>query len=628
MVPREEVEDTKTDFSDEADTPTAGPLPKSAYTYQLEALTRRLLANELFEVVRDGNSMYMVFENTETGTHTYNLSEIVQYANLSHLALNEDDCKAYQTYVEDNSTDFRPLFEDLDSSGSVNRDKRGRPILHATPSPFAVKKYKDLNLAEMYAVNLYTQSHYKAINAFLRGTFHYSDVTPSWTKSTILHSVFCGSALSKIPDMNIDKVYRWEFWENTPVFKKREEAVKKKKVVPLSGFVSTSTSSERKIKLGEPMNVRWIFSQVRGKFIGGLSTIGSEQEFLMAPCCVKVTGSREQANTSMRVIEAAVVTDVETLTAGEKLSLDEWKPPAFDWPSRRQLLQDTKARAGESSKDIRNYLLREIEKLQRLDACKKEIKSQLSGSLRRLQDLSEMFRDIQDKLERPASSTVDITEVSQRLDTFIQTILGDIFISPVKKRIMKASSKTIFSRIFQRDVVSDRHIQSILTDYTSLHQAKDTTHAKPMASRLPEKVIVLEIEKYLQKELQRMRSGLVRIRFRAGDSKRKMDEFKKHLLTLENIRAAIMATPPLTDVDISSQLDTLSRGIEETSRIQRKRGFRSLLPTKRAKSAEKFRALQATMDMIKKAKDLKERLQQKKEAFAKADKKEQGASKP
>ncbi len=80
--------------------PNMGPLPKTTYTYQYEALTRKLMNGEAFTCVQaDDNTTRIQFKKGEE----FNLTEIIAHANLDHLNFSQSDFTKYERYCSDTS---------------------------------------------------------------------------------------------------------------------------------------------------------------------------------------------------------------------------------------------------------------------------------------------------------------------------------------------------------------------------------------------------------------------------------------------------------------------------------------------------------------------------------------------
>ena len=265
---------------------TSGPLPKSVYTYQLEALTRKLLRDVSFTLINTKKGTLIQFQGDD---NPYNIIDIMKYANMEHLQLTDDDCLGYEKYLKTRGLDCSRFTK-----------------------PQYKEKYPDLHPAEMRAISLYTGSAFQRINALLRGTYLFCRRLQA--KRTILNTVFCGSALAKVSDTTIKIAYRGEGRFCKKVHAERMKAAKKKEVVSLSGFVSTSMKQEHMFG----GSVKFILTNLKGKDVSLLSQLPEEQEFLIPPTQIQI--SRAEEKNGMCFIYAHTVTDLATI-APEKLFL-------------------------------------------------------------------------------------------------------------------------------------------------------------------------------------------------------------------------------------------------------------------------------------------------------------------
>lgn len=269
---------------------TEGPLPKSIYTCQLEALTRKLLNNIPFKIM-PGTS-FILFENEE---HPYNLKHIFKYANLEHLRFEEQDFEGYLGYLKKGSLKSSNLGEGAESLRRFN--------------------YPDLHVAEMHAINIYTSSYYRSMNALLRGQYSFSKAKS--TKDVILHTVFCGSALSKVPDNKVERSSRGESIYDQNLLNQKVNLAKTKGVTEFSGFVSTGIGEYG----GYVGSVKYIFTNLRGKYVSPLSHYPNEREYLIPPTMIQI--SKYTKIGDQHIFDVSPVTDLAKLNPEKQMTTVE-----------------------------------------------------------------------------------------------------------------------------------------------------------------------------------------------------------------------------------------------------------------------------------------------------------------
>lgn len=278
-------------YSRETNTLLQGPLPKSIYTYQLEEITRHLLKGLPFEIRRKGKNTNRAYEQSSwiddpdvydydilIENKVYNLTNIVNYANLDHIDFNEDDFSLYSDYLQSADCPRKP--EDRIKENEVELRHRLYKGQKQEPDPPV------LHLQEMQALNIYSQQkYYIKINAFLRRQWNHE--SNKETKSVIIQSLMCASALRKLPEVIIQDVYRGITLEpESKELKEYIHAAEKNEIITLTGFISTTTNKSHDF-LGK--NTNFHFTELKGMYISPISNAASEDEFLILPTQVQLT---------------------------------------------------------------------------------------------------------------------------------------------------------------------------------------------------------------------------------------------------------------------------------------------------------------------------------------------------
>jgi len=214
--------------------PEQGPLPKSTYTLELEALARKLLKSDFHRVTDEGVA---IFGHGRDET-SYNLVEIFKYANLEHISLTKEDSELYKQNFEKKwlagrvtVADWRPEAKIEDKIKKIQGNEH-----HMLAT---------LTAGELTAINVYTKNAYTVINAVLRGDTKLF-VNPKrqeardLLKAAVITAVFASSGLARNPAVldEDQKVYRVEDLHST--HHERMSAAETKGVVSIAGFLSTT----------------------------------------------------------------------------------------------------------------------------------------------------------------------------------------------------------------------------------------------------------------------------------------------------------------------------------------------------------------------------------------------------
>ncbi len=247
---------------------------KSPQTRQLEELNHKLLTCANFEIIHTDASDILKFDNGDT----FNLTDIFKFANMEHLSLDISDYSLYeQQFV---NSDYNHWGQQVQS------------------------KFPDLSIAEMTAIRRYTGYHYSQMNQILRGLYPYNRVDASTLRADLCNTIMCASGLAKTPDRDIPVCYRGEKLYNKREHYKRIQAAAEHGVVQLSGFVSTSVKQSEVFDY----SVQFAITNLRGKYIAGLSMYPSEQEFLILPTQIQI--QNYEYNSRYHKFKGALVQDL------------------------------------------------------------------------------------------------------------------------------------------------------------------------------------------------------------------------------------------------------------------------------------------------------------------------------
>lgn len=268
--------------------PVAGPLSKNTYTYQLEFLTQKLLSMENFYIKNSDGEYQIIFDD---GTQL-ELTKILTHANFDHLEFKLPDFKQYENYIYEHSQ-YKPDIESVFPSEEQFRanDKTGA--------------LRELNYAEMMAINLYTTpDYYKNINAFTRGTYTFED-RPEWIRDVILHTVMSASGLAKAQEVTIPGSFRYESVYSEEALKQRIELAETGGISIERNFISSAeVPAERFVD-----KIAITYTDVKGKYIAPLSAYPEEREFLIPPTQMQWKNHTQEGDT--HYFHASPVVDLQ-----------------------------------------------------------------------------------------------------------------------------------------------------------------------------------------------------------------------------------------------------------------------------------------------------------------------------
>ncbi len=251
---------------------THGPVQKNMYSYMLEHLIKKMLADEKVSIKKNDKGETILCFTAET----YNLTKVLKFANLSHVFFEADDFERYDKFVSAKTRIYNPHFRRGDNPSEPPDDPQ----------------FSHLHNAEKKAINLYTQGCtqtfgvFGKINQILRGTSRINKLDE--LREILFASVFCASGVSKIPTkpLHYKKAYRYEWKFDSKVHEERIQLATEKGLCMLNGFFSCSRSSA---EIHHDGPVKWEVSNLRGSDIGALSYFPEEKEHLIPPTLVQIT---------------------------------------------------------------------------------------------------------------------------------------------------------------------------------------------------------------------------------------------------------------------------------------------------------------------------------------------------
>lgn len=272
-----------------------GPLNKNIHTYAFETLVSAFLHHQSdktapaieFEV-RD-KILFAKYKGEE-----FNMSEILQYANLNHISLSAEDEKAYHQFITNGLSDQTPSLPDVVGIPTAEEYSAREK---ASSKPDALK---NLSWAEKSAINIYTGGFYGICNKLLRGSAeHMSNHDSTKIGETLAHIAFASSGLNKVSVEKPIQTFRVEEKFSEDYVKNRVEAVEKGGLITQEmAFISTSYAPiaddmhkemvEQGLEGGEITAI--IYSGVVGKYVSSISKKPDEMEYLIPPTQMQWVG--------------------------------------------------------------------------------------------------------------------------------------------------------------------------------------------------------------------------------------------------------------------------------------------------------------------------------------------------
>jgi hypothetical protein len=260
-----------------------GPLNKTIYTQEFELFAKCLLASP--DAVKFGyqeeagkKQLYGYLGN-ETPV-AVNISKLLTKTDFTHVQLSEADGKAYQIQYAGGF------------NGHSNYESGKQDLYSNRPA---------LTHAEKCAIQNYTGLGYSAINRLMyKNGAHYgskgSEILYENPALYVLKTLLISSGLNKImPDTNSDQhnIYRGEHATSAEQIQERIHSIE----LPDS-FVQTpaymSISADPSVASRFSGSVMIKFEGLYGKHIESISTMRSEQEYLLQPAKIQWTGHEEK----------------------------------------------------------------------------------------------------------------------------------------------------------------------------------------------------------------------------------------------------------------------------------------------------------------------------------------------
>jgi hypothetical protein len=278
-----------------------GPLNKNVYTYAFETLVSAFLNHQSdktapaieFEV--RGSILFATYKGEE-----FNVSEILQYANLNHVSLNTDDEKAYHQFITNGSSDQTPSLPDVDGIPTAEQYSECEK---ASSKPNALNH---LNWAEKSAINIYTGGFYSTCNKLLRGSAeHMSNHDSTKIGETLAHIAFASSGLNKVSVEKPLQTFRVEEKFSEDYVNNRVEAVEKGGLITQEmAFISTShapiADNMHKEMIEEGLEggviTGIVYTGVIGKYVSSISKKPDEMEYLIPPTQMQWVGYSKNPN--------------------------------------------------------------------------------------------------------------------------------------------------------------------------------------------------------------------------------------------------------------------------------------------------------------------------------------------
>lgn len=245
--------------------PTPGNIQTPYFSQQFTEVVRRMLANESFTATESGVITFTASNST------YDMKEILAYANTDHLQLDQRDFEQFEDFLKN------------EKSITIKHNHYSR-LQAARNSPFT-----DLSHAEMQALHYYTGSGAYEINEALRGRLDFSQ-NNNTLKEVIITSAMTASALAKAQTRSQTITYRGELIFDRDHHASRIKAAVRGGVMKLSGCTSTSIYSDQAYKFTSLSFSDGVFitvQGVRGIDISALSIFPEEAEILLPPTQVQ-----------------------------------------------------------------------------------------------------------------------------------------------------------------------------------------------------------------------------------------------------------------------------------------------------------------------------------------------------
>ncbi len=222
----------------------------------------------------------------EDRVEKYNLSEILKFANLQHIVLQEEDRKKYLDFLDTRSR-IKPAKSEQDDAipteeDFANNDKEGF--------------LKEVSYAEKCAINIWTGKAYESMQYLLTNRISKISDKGDDVLDTLVHSVMACSGLNKVQGFIIHHTFRWESAHSKATLNRNADRIsateKGGDVIMESAFVSTAYKKPSHVFFTPGKTNVGIFytDGIIGKNIVSVSQHPDEREFLIPPTQVVVEG--------------------------------------------------------------------------------------------------------------------------------------------------------------------------------------------------------------------------------------------------------------------------------------------------------------------------------------------------
>lgn len=276
-----------------------GPLPKNIYTMQLESLVRGLLNNNIYEIIQNSKSNHV---RIIMGGQVYDLAEIFQNANLSHLNFSDEEKSQYAQglFEQAGMLHFSPC-DPSDPTNSYTTITTETDMVQLD-NQFLINDptLNEIHQAERLALNVYTTGFYGPANKLLRSG--QVDLPQNGSEYDYIWELVCHSAMA-VSGLNGRKTaipistFRGEQDLPQSVVDARIKAANRKHATRECGFVSTSKDAPSDQFTGftdrsKTTDIAIVFKDLAGRDVQGLSAYPHEREFLLPP--IQIQWLRQQ----------------------------------------------------------------------------------------------------------------------------------------------------------------------------------------------------------------------------------------------------------------------------------------------------------------------------------------------
>ncbi|MGE3318427.1 MAG: hypothetical protein AB7I18_03950 [Candidatus Berkiella sp.] len=197
-----------------------GPLNKNIFTLQYEELVKAMIRGEPFKLEQNPQTKEFI---VKMKGKEYNLTQILKYANLTHLQFNQQDCDQYLNMLATRPMAYKPDVDQSDAAevaivrGKINRDpnlseeEKKRQInalidkvllknidKQNDEKPETERDYSlaEISSAERLAINIWTTGFFDCANPFLRG-----DLESTFERTRAMSLLVGGCSLCLKSDM-------------------------------------------------------------------------------------------------------------------------------------------------------------------------------------------------------------------------------------------------------------------------------------------------------------------------------------------------------------------------------------------------------------------------------------------